>query len=81
MEIVSSARKHGIEDDDIEHVMEHAMRIENQDDGRLPYLGPSRRATLLEVVKVVRDGSELVIRAMPITAKHERLPPGCRAWR
>jgi len=31
------------------------MRIENQDDGRLLYLGPSRRATLLEVVKVARD--------------------------
>ena len=81
IEIGWSARKHGIDDEDIEHVMEHAMTIENQDDGALLDLGPSRRAALLEVVKVVRDdGSELVIHAMPITFKHERLLPGCRVW-
>jgi hypothetical protein len=82
MEIGWSARKHGIDDEDIEHVVEHAMTIENQDDGALLYLGPSRRSALLEVVKVVRDdGSELVIHAMPIRAKHERLLTGCRACR
>jgi hypothetical protein len=76
VEITPLARKHGITDEDIEHVMEHAMTIANQDDGALLYLGPSRSAALLEVVKVVRDdGSELVIHAMPIRAKYQPLLP------
>jgi hypothetical protein len=76
MKIGWSARKHGIADADIEHAMEHAMRIEPQDDRRLLYLGFSRSGALLEVVKVV--GSELVIHAMPAKATHARLLPGCR---
>lgn len=75
--IVSSARKHGVLDADIEHAMKHAMRFEDQDDGRLLYLGASRSGALLEVVKVV--GPELVIHAMP--AKRTRQLPGCRARR
>jgi hypothetical protein len=68
------ARKHGIDDEDIDHVLKHAMRVENQDDGALLYLGPSRSAALLEVIKVVRvDGSERVIHAMPIRAKYQQL--------
>lgn len=42
MEILRSARKHGIVDADIEHTIEHPMRLVHQDDGRLLYLGPSR---------------------------------------
>lgn len=83
MEIGWSARKHGIDDAHIEHAMEHAVTIKVQDDGASLYIGPaSRSGALLEVVKVIRDdGSELVIHAMPIRAKHERLLPGCRAPR
>jgi hypothetical protein len=49
LEIHSSARKHGIADDDIEHAVTHAMAIDDIDDTRL-YLGPARNAALLEVV-------------------------------
>ena len=76
MEIHPSARKHGIADEDIEHAMEHAMVIEHQDDDTRLYLGPSRSADLLEVVTIVRDdGSELVIHAMRMRPKYQRLLP------
>jgi hypothetical protein len=77
VEIHPSARKHGIADEDIEHATAHAMAIEDQDDDARLYLGPSRSAELLEVVTIVRDdGSELVIHAMKIRAKYQRLLPG-----
>ncbi|HSL64249.1 MAG TPA: hypothetical protein VK874_06270 [Gaiellaceae bacterium] len=56
--------------------MEHAMAIENEDDDTRLYLGPSRSADLLEVVTIVRDdGSELVIHAMRMRPKYQRLLP------
>ncbi|HLM87354.1 MAG TPA: hypothetical protein VK272_14335 [Solirubrobacteraceae bacterium] len=77
MEIHSAARKHGIADADIQHAVEHAMTIENQDDDTRLYLGPARNAALLEVVTVVRDdGSELVIHAMKMRDTYQRLLPG-----
>ena len=77
MDVHSSARKHGIADDDMQHAAENAMAIEDQDDDTRLYLGPARNAVLLEVVTIVRDdGSELAIHAMPMRAKYQRLLPG-----
>jgi hypothetical protein len=77
VEIHSSARKHGVADEDIEHATSHAMAIEDYDDDTRLFLGPSRSAELLEVVAVVRDdGSELAIHAMRMRAKYRRLLPG-----
>jgi len=77
VEIHPSARKHRIADEDIEHATANAMVIEDQDDDTRLYLGPSRNADLLEVVTIVRDdGSELVIHAMGMRAKYQRLLPG-----
>lgn len=77
MEIHPSAGRHDIADEDIEHALEHAMAIDDQDDDTRLYLGPSRSAALLEVVTIVRqDGSELAIHAMPMRAKYQRLLPG-----
>lgn len=77
VEIHSSARKHGVSDEDIEHATTHAMTIDDQDDDTRLYLGPTRDAKLLEVVTIVRgDGSELAIHAMPMRAKYRRLLPG-----
>jgi len=77
VEIHPSARKHRIADEDIEHATANAMVIEDQDDDTRLYLGPSRSADLLEVVTIVRDdGSELVIHAMGMRAKYQRLLPG-----
>ncbi len=77
VEIHSAARKHDIADADIDHAVEHAMTIEDQDDDTRLYLGPARSAALLEVVTIVRDdGSEIVIHAMGMRAKYQRLLPG-----
>jgi hypothetical protein len=77
VEIHPSARKHGVADEDIDHAVEHAMTIDDQDDDTRLYLGPARSASLLEVVTLVRDdGSELVIHAMTMRAKYRRLLPG-----
>lgn len=74
MEIHPSARKHGTADEDIEHAAANAMSIYHQDDDRRLYLGPARNADLLEIVTVVRDDdSELVIHAMRMRPKYQRL--------
>lgn len=71
MEIYSSARRHGIVDDDIVHAVEHALAAGEQDDGKVLYLGPDRAGNLLEVVAVVRDdGWEIVIHAMRMRGKY-----------
>ena len=73
-EIHPSARKHGIADEDSEHVMRHALAIYDQDTASP---GPARSADLLEVVTVVRDdGSELAIHAMKMRPSYRRLLPG-----
>ena len=76
MDVHPSARKHGIADADIEHATAQAMAIEQQDDDTRLYLGPARNAELLEVVTILRDDdSELVIHAMKMRAKYQRLLP------
>lgn len=77
VEIDSSARKHGVVDEDIRHAVEHAMAIEPQDDDICLYLGPARDADLLEVVTIVRaDRPELAIHAMRTRGKYRRMLPG-----
>jgi hypothetical protein len=72
VEIYRSARRHGIEDEDILHAVEHALAVGEQDDSNVLYLGPDRAANMLEVVAVTRDdGSEIVIHAMRMRAKYE----------
>ena len=78
MDIHSSALKHGVPVDDIEHVVRNAMVIDEMDDDLRLYLGPSGGGSLLEVIVVVRSGDrpELAIHAMPMRAKYRRLLPG-----
>jgi len=77
VQIHPSARKHGIADADIEHATRNAMAIDNLDDELRLYLGPARDADLLEIVTLAReDGSELVIHAMAMRPKYQRLLPG-----
>lgn len=72
MEIYESARRHGIDDEDILHAVEHALAVGEQADAKVLYLGPDRAANMLEVVAVMRDdGSEIVIHAMGMRAKYE----------
>jgi uncharacterized DUF497 family protein len=77
VDVHESARKHGVDDEDIEHAVQNAMAIDDQDDDTRLYLGPARNAELLEVVTIIRDDeSELVIHAMKMRSKYRRLLPG-----
>lgn len=72
VEIFASARKHGIDDGDIVHAVEHALAVGEQDDGKVLYLGPDRAGNLLEVISVLRDdGTEIVIHAMRMRRTYE----------
>ena len=78
VEVHPSALKHGLPVEDIQHAVRNAMvRDDLEDDLRL-YLGPSRSASLIEVVVIVRGSarSELAIHAMPMREKYRRLLPG-----
>jgi hypothetical protein len=76
VDIHSTARKHGIADEDIEHAMRHALAIDDQEDNT-PLPRPIRSADLLEVATIVRDeGPELAIHAMKMRPKYRRLLPG-----
>jgi hypothetical protein len=78
VEVHPSALRHGVPVEDIEHAVGNAMvSDEFYDDLRL-YLGPSRSASLLEVIGVVRQGGrlELAIHAMAMREKYRRLLPG-----
>lgn len=55
MEIRGSARRHGIDDEDIEHAWTNALRLVDYDyegEDRLLIIGPDRHGGLLELVAV-----------------------------
>ena len=75
MGIYESARKQGISDEDIHHGAEHARVVADENDtGKVLYLGPDRAGNLLEIVTVLRDdGTEIVIHAMKMRRIYEPL--------
>ena len=78
MEIHPSALKHGVPVEDIEHAVRNAVVSNELDDDLRLYLGPTRSASMLEVIVVVREGDrpELAIHAMAMRDKYRRLLPG-----
>jgi len=80
VEVHSSARKHGISDDDIAHSVEHAL-VEYEFGGddsasRTLVLGPDRAGNMLEVIVLVfDDGREMAIHAMPMRRIYDDLIP------
>jgi hypothetical protein len=68
VEILLSARKHGIADADMLHAAEHSIAwIELGDDPiRFLLAGPDRAGNLLEMVMVVTEVDEFLIHAMPM---------------
>ena len=74
MDIYGSARKHGVSDNDIQHAIEHALVVADQDDAMVLRLGPDRAGNLLEVVSVLRDDeTEIVIHAMTMRRSYAAL--------
>jgi uncharacterized DUF497 family protein len=74
--IHSSARNHGVADEDIRHATDHVLAIEDagKDPDRWLVIGPDRAGNLLEVVVLVTtEGAQLAIHAMRMRAKYRRL--------
>jgi hypothetical protein len=75
-ELHPAASRHGIKAADLRHVVTHALRRLEQDEGLRVYLGPARNGELLEVITSRRpDGSEIAIHAMKIRPKYVTLLP------
>jgi len=68
VEIADNARKHGVDDLDIEHAVRNAIRVLNQGDRDL-YIGGDRAGRLLEVVVLDDDEQPVAIHAMPLRRK------------
>lgn len=83
MEIHHPARRHGIDDHDIRHAIEHLVVVADidpdADPPKLLAIGPGRAGNLLEVVVLTLASDRLlVIHAMPLRRKYRRLLPGHR---
>lgn len=69
MEIHKSARKHGINDDDIRHAIRNAivdLMLDAPNRNRQLLLGPTRSGTIVEVIVLHHEQGPLVIHAMPV---------------
>ncbi len=79
MEILASASKHGVSDDDIRHAVANAITaITNPEQPDFVMLiGPGCTAELLEIGVLSTDETDFVIHAMPARAKylHRITPP------
>lgn len=74
MRIHPSARKHGIDADDIAHGVRHALAVERIDAVRLLIIGPDRAGNLLELVMAVLEEEDgLVIHAMPLRNRYREV--------
>ena len=66
MEVTPSARKHEVEDADIQHAWRNAMRLveyEYLGEDRLLVIGPDRHSRLLELVAVPAQAPVRIIHA------------------
>lgn len=83
MEVHRSARRHGVDDQDIRRAIEHPVVVCDIDPDADPpktlVIGPDRAGSMLEVVVLaLADDKLLVIHAMPLRCKYHDLLPGHR---
>jgi len=69
--ILECARKHGVGDADIHHVLRYPIRVFRLDDLTM-VIGPDRAARILEVGVLVKRTVEIVVHAMPARSKFLR---------
>jgi hypothetical protein len=80
VEIHSSARKHGLTDDDIQHAIHNQLTVHDLGDDETPYrllvLGPDCAGNVLEtIVLIFDDQRRMAIHAMPIRPQYLHLLP------
>jgi hypothetical protein len=77
VEIHPSARRHGVNDDDILHAVANPLAVDDlgEDPDRWLVIGPDRAGNLLEIVVVLISGTsdEIIIHAMPMRPKYRKL--------
>lgn len=75
MEILPSARKHGVSDDDIRHAIESATGWITQPDQPdfTMLIGPDRRAALIEVGILEAGEQDFVIHAMTARIRYLKM--------
>jgi len=70
--IASSARKHGVSDNDMLHAFNNPILTEDLDDGFTMLIGPSETVNLLEVGVIESPDGPIIIHAMPARPKYLR---------
>lgn len=77
MEILASARRHRVADEDIDHAIHAALAVDEIGDDPIRYLllGPDRAGNLLELVLLDRPQGPAVIHAMAMRKQYRRLLP------
>jgi hypothetical protein len=70
--IATSARKHGIHDDDMIHAFNHPILVDDLDDGLTIFVGADTAGNLLEVGVIDSSDGPIVIHAMPARSKYVR---------
>ncbi len=78
VEVNESARRHGVDDPDIHHAIDHALVIEDagEEPDRWLVIGPDRAGNLLEIVALTTpEGDQLTIHAMAMRARHRESQP------
>ena len=76
MEIHSSARRHGVDNEDMLHAVDNSLALEDlsEDPDRWLVVGPDRVANLLEIIVLITEqGTEMIIHAMPLRAIYRKL--------
>lgn len=75
MEILPSARKHGVSDDDIRHAFENALAaitVPDRPDFTM-IIGPDQSAHFLEIGVLASDDDDYVIHAMQARPKYTKM--------
>ena len=77
VEILRSAFRHGVEAEDIDHALRHAVVVEEIGDDPIRFLvlGPDKAGNLTELVVLDRPQGPAVIHAMAMSARYRRLLP------
>lgn len=78
MEVLRSAFKHAVIEEDMQHALRHARVIEEiaEDPVRYLVLGPDRAGNLLELVVLDRPQGPAIIHAMSMRPKYRSLLAG-----
>ena len=70
--ITSSARKHGVPDEEMLHAFNNPLRAEDLDEGLTMLIGADHAGNLLEIGVVESGEGPVIVHAMPARPKYLR---------